>query len=157
MERIEEATKGIQRIQNTIDRLLDSIKDIDSDFPKNIAKEPYKDFLSALADDLNTPKALAGIFETIRYINLSLEKNDLDIEQKLDFLRYFKKINELLDVLHFESGKLIDDREIEDLIEKRKIARQEKNFKLSDEIRDELISRGILLEDTKTGVKWKRK
>lgn len=156
LERIDEAERSIQRIQNTISQLQSENGEIPEGAPTGIGSEAYQEFLSSLSDDLNTPKALASIFETTRTINQSLEKNLLSNTEKEDYLKYYKKINELLDVFVFEKSE-VQDKEIEELIEKRNNARKEKNFKLSDEIRDTLLGKGIILEDTKTGVKWKRK
>jgi cysteinyl-tRNA synthetase len=157
LQRLEEANKSYQKIQNTLDRILESteIKDI-PELPLGYAKNSYDEFLDALSDDLNTPKALGHIFEFLKWVNSALDKDLLSDENKKDILAYFTKINELLDVLVFEKSSL-EDIEIESIIEERKKAKQEKNFKRADEIRDILQEKGIIIEDTKTGVKWKRK
>ena len=74
----------------------------------------------------------------------------------MDCLSYFYEINRLLDILHFEKDSL-NDSDVERLILERTEAKKSKNFARADAIRDELLEKGILLEDTKNGVKWKRK
>jgi cysteinyl-tRNA synthetase len=156
--RLEEASKSITRIQTTLDRILElRPSPLEISEPKNYAKESYEEFLNGLGEDLNTPKALGSLFEFLKTINHSLDEGSLKSEDLDDILSYFQKINLFLDVLQFENSQTIEDNEIESLIEKRVEARKNKDFKTSDEIRDLLFKKGILLEDTKTGMKWKRK
>ena len=156
--RLEEASKSIQRIQNTIDRIIET-KEIEdfSGIPVGYSLSKYEDFLNSLADDLNTPKALGTIFEFIKEINVKLDNNQLSEEDGIDTLKYFNSINSLFSIFRVEKLNLINEAEIESLIEKRIEAKKNKDFKTSDEIRDTLLEIGIILEDTKSGVKWKRK
>ncbi len=159
LSRIEEVEKAIARIQNTLERVLEAL---DYEFlntePTLCAKETYTKFLDALCDDLNVPEALASIFEFLPKINSNLDKNLWTREELLDLSAYFYKINQLLAVLDFsKKEKTPEDLEIEELIQKRQEAKRLKDFATADKIRAELLSRGIILEDTKSGVKWKRK
>ena len=105
-------------------------------------------------DDLNTADALAAIFELVRFANSHAEEGSSKA-----FLRALKeKIVSLADVLGVivEKKEEMLDADIEALIEERQAARKAKNFARADEIRNELLSKGIVLEDTREGVKWKR-
>lgn len=158
LTRLEDSSKAIQRIQNTIDRLLENTNlDFIKDVPSGYSLSRYEEFLDALSDDLNTPKALAGVFEFIKDINTKLDSNILNLEDRIDILKYFYSINLLFSFLKIERQTGSSDTEIESLIEKRSLAKKNKDFKTSDEIRDTLLLKGIIIEDTKTGVKWKRK
>ena len=158
LERLQEASKSIQRIQNLVNRILEILDAVEiQGSPMGYSMHNYDEFLKCISDDLNTPKALGSIFDYVKEINQKLDEGFISSDELLDVLRYLKKINILLDVLHFERETPINDEEINHLIEKRNLARKDKNFKLSDDIRDELLAKGIIIEDTKSGVKWKRK
>jgi cysteinyl-tRNA synthetase len=159
LSRIEESEKAIQRIQNTLDRTLESIDfSFSKEEPKSCAKKPYENFLAALADDLNTPLAIASVFEFLPEINSGLDKSTWTQTELQDLANYFYKVNLLLEVLNFNKPELsTEDQEIENLVQKRTEAKKNKDFTLADSIRNELLGKGIIIEDTKSGVKWKRK
>ena len=105
-------------------------------------------------DDFNTADAIAAIFELVKYANTTATA-----ESSKEYLRgLLDRIVKLGDVL----GLILDkkeellDADIEKLIEERQVARKERNFQRADEIRAELLEKGIVLEDTREGVKWKR-
>ena len=105
-------------------------------------------------DDINTADAISVIFDLVKYVNISANENSTK-----DTINAAKDmINELIGVLGITAEKAQEflDEDIEKLIEERNNARKEKNFKRADEIRDMLKDSGILLEDTRQGVKWKR-
>jgi cysteinyl-tRNA synthetase len=160
LSRIEESQKAIERLQNTADRVWELLETgVQFTLPYlSPAKEYYSLFLEAITDDLNMPKVLADLFDFVREVNASLDKNVFSKEELSDVASYFYFVNQLLDILDFgnKQDELLDD-DIEKLIIERSLARKEKNFKRSDEIRDQLLAIGVILEDTKTGVKWKRK
>ena len=111
-------------------------------------------FDEAMDDDFNTADALAAIFELVKFVN-----SHTDAESSRELLLALKEeIVSLSDIcgLIVEKKEEILDSEIEDLIAQRQAARKEKNFARADEIRDELLNRGIVLEDTREGVKWKK-
>ncbi|MCB1158675.1 MAG: cysteine--tRNA ligase [Leptospiraceae bacterium] len=159
LSRIEEAEKSIERIQNTLNRILEKtgLEEALSSHPESYALAGYQSFLESLADDLNVPKALGEIFEFCRQVNADLDAHKINPEEAKDIQAYFSRINDLLALLSFQKEKAeLLDSEIEDLIQKRVEARKAKNFQLADEIRDSLKEKGIILEDTKEGLKWKR-
>lgn len=111
-------------------------------------------FDEAMDDDFNTADAISAIFEFVKYVNtnVSAENSKAFIQAVLD------KMISLCDVL----GIIVDKKEeilaedIEKMIEDRQAARKAKDFKKADEIRDALLAKGIVLEDTREGVKWKK-
>lgn len=111
-------------------------------------------FDEAMDDDLNTADGLAAIFELVKFVNTNTGADST----KAFLSALLDKIRELCDVCGLDVDKKEEmlDEDIEALIEERQAARKAKNFARADEIRDELSSRGILLEDTREGVKWKR-
>lgn len=111
-------------------------------------------FERAMDDDFNTADAIASVFELVKFINTTADGTRT--KEYLDSL--YEKLFRLTDVLGIIIEKKEDmlDGEIEELIAKRQAARKEKNFALADQIRDELLAKGIILEDTREGVKWKR-
>ena len=111
-------------------------------------------FEAAMDDDFNTADAISAVFEMVKRANITVTK-----ESAAAYIRSVKELLEkLLDVLgiHAERKEESLDARVEALIEERQTARKEKNYARADEIRAELTAMGILLEDTKEGVKWKR-
>ena len=114
----------------------------------------YKDrFIEAMDDDLNTADAVSVIFDLVRDINSNINENSPKtiIKSAYDM---FIELTSVLRIVNKEEESL--DDEIERLIEERQKARKEKNWALADKIRDDLKNRGIILEDTPQGVKWRR-
>jgi len=113
---------------------------------KKIAEKYKKEFTKAMDDDFETPKAIAAVFEMIKGVN--------KIGTGREAYDFLVEIDSVLGILKKEEGKINED--IESLIQKREDARKKKDFKTADKIRDELKSKGIILEDTDKGVRWKR-
>jgi cysteinyl-tRNA synthetase len=115
-------------------------------------------FEASLDDDLNTAEALAAIFEYIRETNSSMDSGEFKTGNLAGARKLFHQFDSIFDVLRpsVEEGG-ITEAEIEELIAQRNQARKAKDFKRSDEIRAELLNRGVVIEDTKEGVRWKRK
>ena len=118
------------------------------------SEEYVQGFEKAMDDDFNTADAIASVFELVKFINTTA--NGSRSKEYLDSL--YEKLSGLTDVLGIiiEKKEEILDEDIEAMIEKRQAARKERNFALADQIRDELLARGIILEDTREGVKWKK-
>ena len=119
------------------------------------ATEEYvKKFEEAMDDDFNTADAIAAIFELVKYLNThtSAENSKSYLQKCLDRL---KTLCDILGLVADKKEELLD-ADIETLIAERQQARKEKNFARADEIRAELLEKGIVLEDTREGVKWKR-
>jgi len=115
-------------------------------------------FTNSLDDDLNTAEALAAVFEYVRDANTFMDSDRFGAENRPAAQRLFERFDAIFDVLK-PSGAIAgaDEAEIEALVAEREAARKSRNFARADQIRDQLLSRGIALEDTKSGVRWKRK
>ena len=117
-------------------------------------EELVQKFETAMDDDFNTADAISAIFEIVRLSNSTISEASTKA-----YVSYVKEtMDKLCDVLGIitEKKEEILDSEVEDLIAKRQQARKDKNFALADEIRGQLLDMGIILEDTREGVKWKR-
>ena len=110
-----------------------------------------KKFEDAMEDDFNTADAVSAIFEIVRESNSTVKDFSADYAKKI-----LKVLEDLCSVLGIETTKEeeILDEEIEKLIEERQAARKNKDFARADEIRDQLLEQGIVLKDTREGVKW---
>lgn len=159
-ELMEAAQNGYDRIVTSVsnlDYLLKSAEGFMTEEEKKLVEEAavYRTrFDEAMDDDFNTADALSVIFELVKFANTNAGEGSSQ-----EFVQYLKdEITELCDVcgLIVEKKEEILDSDIEALIAERQAARKEKNFKRADEIRDELLAKGIVLEDTREGVKWKR-
>jgi len=115
-----------------------------------------KDFESGMDDDLNTSVALAALHDLTREINTALARQSLRADDQQGVLSAINRIDGVLNVIGETQAPMLDD-EIQKLIDARQDARHRRDFKRADEIRDELLQRGIVLEDTKDGVRWKPK
>ena len=160
-ELMEASRNSLERIQNAVGNLnhllenaaVEELTGEEKELTAQLSSYEEK-FDAAMDDDLNTADALAAIFELVRFANSHAEEGSSKA-----FLRALKKkIVSLADVLGVivEKKEEILDADIEALIEERQAARKAKNFARADEIRNELLSKGIVLEDTREGVKWKR-
>jgi cysteinyl-tRNA synthetase len=115
-------------------------------------------FTASLNDDLNTAEALAAAFEFVRDANSAMDSGEFrasNVAAALEFLALFDSIFDVLRPSVKTGG--LSDADIEARVAERTAAKKARDFALSDRIRDELLEQGIILEDTKTGVRWKRK
>lgn len=160
-ELMEAASSGYDRIVTSVGNLSflinhassDTMSKEEEDLLKK-AEEYLVKFEEAMDDDFNTADAIAAIFELVKFTN-----TNTGTDSSAAFLEALKKqIITMSDIcgLIVEKKEEILDSDIEALIAERQNARKEKNFKRADEIRDELLAKGIMLEDTREGVKWKR-
>lgn len=160
-ELMEASRNGLERILTGVERLNDLLsraaeKDLSEEEKKNLETkaELVKKFEAAMDDDFNTADAISAVFELVKLSNSTISE-----ESGKAYLSEFKKeIETLCGVLGIitEKKKEALDSEIEAMIEARQQARKSKNFALADEIRGKLLDMGIVLEDTREGVKWKR-
>jgi len=159
-ELIAQAERGLERLYNGKNNLLylmDKTKDRELTDEEIKIKEQIdifkSNFKDSLDDDLNTADAIASLFEIVKVSNSNFNEQTSKnlISYTYDILI---ELSGVLAILSKEEELL--DEEIVELIEKRSQARANKDYKLADEIRDELKEKGIIIEDTKEGVKWKR-
>ena len=120
------------------------------------AKRAIEQFESGMDDDLNTSVALAAVHDLTREVNTALSRGSVGAEDQREVLAALDRIDGVLHVSGDAEPHLLED-EIQKLIDDRQRARHRRDFRRADEIRDELAQRGIVLEDTKDGVRWKRK
>lgn len=155
-ELVEASKNGLERILTAVDRLK-SINGTDGDVDKSVADEMdafVKKYEDAMDDDLNTADAISVIFELVKYANVNVTEESSKATVEL-VLNTIEKLCDILGIITEKKEEILDS-DIEALIEERQAARKAKNFARADEIRDQLSSMGIILEDTKEGVKWKR-
>ncbi len=111
-------------------------------------------FEAAMEDDCNTADAVSAVFELVKFINMHVSAEcSKEYLQKL-----YDRLDNLCGILgiHIHKEEQMLDAEIESLIEERQNARKNKDFARADQIREELLQKGILLKDTREGVTWKR-
>jgi cysteinyl-tRNA synthetase len=115
-------------------------------------------FTSSLNDDLNTAEALAAVFEFVRDANSAMDSGEFRAGNGPAALEFLGRFDSIFDVLRpsVKAGSL-SDADIEARVAERTAAKKARDFGLSDRIRDGLLEQGIILEDTKSGVRWKRK
>ena len=153
---VEASKNGLERILTAVDRLK-SISGTEGEVDKAVADEMdafVKKYEAAMDDDLNTADAISVIFELVKYANVNVTEESTKATVEL-VLNTVTKLCDILGIIT-EKKKEILDSDIEALIEERQSARKAKNFARADEIRDQLSDMGIILEDTREGVKWKR-
>jgi cysteinyl-tRNA synthetase len=122
------------------------------------ATRAQADFRAAMDDDLNTAEALAAVFEYLRDANIALDAGEFhagNLAGARALLELFDSVFEVLKPSAAADG--IAENEIEQLIAERTAAKKSRNFARADEIRNQLLEAGVILEDTKDGVRWKRK
>ncbi len=121
-------------------------------------EKAVKAFEEALDDDLNTSEALAAVFEFVRESNTAMDAGTFLADNVPPALELLERFDSVFDVLRpTVDEQALSDEEIEALIAERTEARKAKNFARADEIRNLLAGRGVVLEDTREGVRWKRK
>ncbi len=160
-ELVESSKASLGRILNAMSKLQDIMnsaaeKELTEEEKQLEAKlkEYVVKFEASMEDDLNTADAISVIFEMVKLVN-----SNITTDSALQVIRFaYDTIGKLCDVLGIitKTEAEILDADIENLIEERQAARKAKNFARADEIRDMLAAQGIILEDTREGVKWKR-
>jgi cysteinyl-tRNA synthetase len=156
--------EGLQGAESTVERLRNFrslvgeakiVEGSNQEVSALVAKS-LTDFEAAMDDDFNTAAALASIHDLVREINIVMTGEGLLSKDRDAVLDAIAKFDSVLGIFgKADSGSL--DVAIEALVAEREEARRQRNFARSDEIRDELAGQGIILEDTKDGVRWKRK
>ena len=158
---MEASKNGLERILTCVEKLRD-LEANASPSPRTAGEQENMEeadklrgkYEEAMDDDFNTADAISAIFELVKLSNTTADESGTR-----EFVSYMKTmIEELCDVLGIitEKKEEVLDSEIEEMIEARQQARKDKNFALADEIRGKLLDMGIVLEDTREGVKWKR-
>ncbi|WP_343247468.1 cysteine--tRNA ligase [Diplocloster hominis] len=158
---MEAAKNGLDRIVTAAENLKHLVKSAGqgnrSEEEGKLIEEAdsfIKKFEEAMDDDFNTADAVSALFELVKFAN-----THAGAERSADFLQnlldMIVKLSDILGLIVLKKEEILDE-DIEALIQERQDARKSKNFARADEIRDQLADMGILLEDTREGVKWKR-
>jgi cysteinyl-tRNA synthetase len=162
---IQQAQSSLERLNNCVanvqHRLQNNMKSAVIDpaaelkFTESV-RATLDNFLRKMNDDFNTADAVTAMFDLVNETNQYLQQiNVTEVSLNL-ILEHFKTMNAVLGILEEPKSNLLD-AEIEKLMEQRSEARATKNWKLADEIRDLLVEKGIVLEDTPQGIRWRRK
>ena len=160
-ELMESSRSALERIQTAVDNLKflsehASAQELTEEETLKVeeAKKFQENFDEAMDDDFNTADAIAAVFDLVKFANINAGEGSS--KAFVDALK--KMIQDLCDILGLITEKKAEllDADIENLIQERQDARKAKNFARADEIRNELLEKGIILEDTREGVKWKR-
>jgi cysteinyl-tRNA synthetase len=142
---LEQSKNGLQRLNDFVIKIK---KDYDDEEYEKMIVGFSKKFYAYLDDDFDTPNALASLFDLVREVNIKGKPGKR-------VFALMKELDQLFDFMTFDEGTI--DKEIEALVQKREDARKKKDFRLADKIRDEISSKGFVLEDTADGVRVKKK
>jgi cysteinyl-tRNA synthetase len=157
---------GLKSAATAIDRLRNFKLRLETDkFPEGSNEQliartaaAVQAFGESLNDDLNTAEALAAVFEYARDANSAMDSGEFRAGNAAAALAFLARFDSIFDVVKptAQDGQLTDAA-VEALIAERNAAKKAKNFARADQIRQQLLDLGIVLEDTKSGVRWKRK
>ena len=160
-ELMEASKNGLERIMNAAEHLRDLLAGAQGEELAAEEKAGLQEagsfaekFDAAMDDDFNTADAISAVFELVRFANANVTQQST----KAYVEAVYRELLKLADILGLilEKEKEILAEDVEKLIEERQAARKAKDFARADEIRDTLLAQGIILEDTREGVKWKR-
>jgi cysteinyl-tRNA synthetase len=156
---LKAAATSLERLRNYKLRLQKgAFPDETNDTILERTREAREQLDAAMDDDLNTAEALGAVFEFVRDSNSAMDAGGFgkaNAKAALEFLEHFDSIFDVLRAVEKEGG-LADDA-IDALVAERTAAKKARDFQRADEIRHELTAQGIILEDTRDGVRWKRK
>ena len=160
-ELMEASKNGLERIITCAERLKELLNKVSGDTLTEEEQENKKNvdelvakFEAAMDDDFNTADAVSAIFELVKLANSTANEESTRAYAEL-LAGTIAKLSDVLGIITERKAEVLDS-EVEELIAARQQARKEKNFALADEIRQKLLDMGIVLEDTREGVKWKR-
>lgn len=153
LERIDNCLADLRhRLKTAMDAEL---RDQDRAFMDK-ADQAMERFHEKMQEDFNTPDAITAVFDLVSETNLYLKSESVPRQTLQHAMDAFKQVDDIFGILQGEEADLLDE-EVEKLIGERIAARKNKNWARSDEIRDQLLDKGILLEDTQQGIRWRRK
>lgn len=156
-ETLRGAEKTVASLRDFRARLKEARTETGSDEEISaVVKKALSEFETGMDDDLNTSVALAAIHDLTREVNTALARGTLREGNQREILAAIERFDSVLGVFGESKAEMLDE-EIQNLIDERQEARHRRDFGRGDEIRDQLADRGIILEDTKDGVRWKRK
>lgn len=155
-ESLQGAESTVRRLRN-FRRIVSKAKGDGRDQAEvgSAVESALNEFEAAMDDDLNTAAALAAIHDLVREINIVMAETDLGGADRAQILDAVAKFDTVLGIFEEEEAGPLDE-EIETLVREREEARRNRNFARSDELRGQLAALGIILEDTRDGVRWRR-
>jgi len=160
-ELLEQAKNALNRLYNFKSRINDiknntsiKLKKEEISFLNKIDDYRQK-FIDAMDDDLNTAGAMGVVFDFVKDVNI-ITSNNASSEFAFQVAKFFDELTGVLGILFKENINYELDSEIEEMIKKRQEAREKRDWVTADRIRDELSARGIILEDTPQGIRWKK-
>ena len=158
---LREATAALDRIKEFVFRLKGvRLKPGSNAKVAAAIAQAREQFEAALDDDLNTSAALAALFVLIGHGNVALSEGAVQEDDRAEILKWLQVVDERLAIIP-PMEDLVQDQnevaEIESLVERRNEARRNRDFAMADKIKKELIDRGVLIEDTREGTRWRRK
>jgi len=154
-EALHAAAEQVRRLREFTERVnrATPADSEDAEFAHRI-EQVRAGYREALDDDLNLPQGVGLVFDLIREANAALDADRVGPNNKASLLELIDEVDAHLDVMRAEEPGLAD--EVERLIAEREAARKARDFARSDQIREDLRTRGIVLEDSKDGVRWRR-
>jgi cysteinyl-tRNA synthetase len=149
------AAAAIERLRN-FNRRLDADKFAEGANPgaEERAKQAIREFEEGLDDDLNTAQAVGAVFEYVRDVNTSIDAGEFRSGDVAGAHKVLALFDSIFDVLTTDQSAKMPAEEIDAFIAKRAEARKSRDFALSDQIRDELQAKGVVIEDTRDGASW---
>jgi len=158
MDGLHAAAQAIDRITNIRRRLTNTPPaDGPGDLAFEVVEEFVREYRDALADDLNTARALGALHTLLRRINTALDGNGISLKVRAELDEAFALVAAVLDIIPTGDDAAGADDAIQRLVDERIAARADRNFARADEIRDQLTAMGIVVEDTPHGAVWHRK
>ncbi len=152
---LDNAKAALSRLHDFIRNLKNISKEGQlSDEIKKEVKISQEKFEDSMDDDFDTSGAMGAVFELVKSVNIMHSKDSLNKSDVEHVFKYLEKIDEVLAVIFFKEENI--DADIEKLIKEREEARKNKDFSRADEIRDDLLAKGIVLDDTAGGTVWKK-
>ncbi|MBD5808131.1 DALR domain-containing protein, partial [Limosilactobacillus fermentum] len=158
-ESLVEAQANLEHLKNTYDNLAYRLKDATSGTDGGVQRQLADfraRFVAAMDDDINVQNGIAVVYELMRFANQYVEQRLVQREPIVAIQLMLKRLVAVFGVDLAVSATEINDEKIKELIEKRNAARAEKDFALSDQIRDQLRDQGIILEDTPQGTRYRK-
>jgi cysteinyl-tRNA synthetase len=150
------AEKTVESLRDFRDRLSEAKTEPGSNERLHeIAERALKEFEAGMDDDLNTSVALAVVHNLSREVNRALARKQVKAENQKELLALLNRFDTVLNILGQPEREMLDS-EIQALIDERQEARHRRDFARADEIRVQLAQRGVILEDTKDGVRWRK-
>ncbi|OAS23206.1 cysteine--tRNA ligase [Paenibacillus oryzisoli] len=160
-ESLKQATNALERIQNAYDNMKHRLAtasatgEVEAGITDKL-QSISNQFVDKMNDDFNTPDAITAVFDLVAEANLYLQQERVNAEAVKLFIEQLEAFDATLGILSQQGDELLDE-EIEQLIIERTESRKSKNWARADEIRDRLTEKGIFLEDTPQGIRWRRK